>query len=341
LHGVFPWGEFLRMAGNKKKRVLSGVQPSAGQVHVGNYLGAMKRFVQLAREHETYFCIVDLHALNTVKDGKELRGYTTSLAAAYLAIGIDPEQTVLFRQSDLPEVCELSWFLACNFPLGLLERGHALKDARAKGEKVDSGLMYYPILMAADILLYKADLIPVGADQKQHIEMTREIAQKMNLAYGDIFPVPEPLIEEATGVIPGLDGRKMSKSYDNYIGLFESEKKLKKKVMKIVTDSLGVEDKKDAESCNVFNLFKLFANEEKQQALAEKYRAGGMGYGEAKLELFEAMNQELAPMRESYEDWMSRPDDLEDVLKAGARKAREGAQATMSELRSAIGVGPV
>jgi len=201
--------------------------------------------------------------------------------------------------------------------------------------------MYYPILMAADILLYKADLIPVGADQKQHIEMTREITQKMNLAYGEIFPMPEPLIEEATGVIPGLDGRKMSKSYDNYIGLFETEKKLKKKVMKIVTDSLGVEDKKDPESCNVFKLYKLFADSNQQQILAEKYRAGGMGYGEAKLDLFEVMNQELAPLRESYEDWMSRPDDLEDVLRSGAQKARKEASATMSQLRAALGVGPL
>ncbi len=329
------------MSKDKKKRVLSGVQPSAGQVHIGNYLGAMKRFVQLAKEHETFFCVVDLHALNTVKDAKELRGYTHSLAAAYLAIGIDPEETVLFRQSDLPEVCELSWILACNFPLGLLERGHALKDARAKGDKVDSGLMYYPILMAADILLYKANLIPVGADQKQHIEMTREIAQKMNLAYGEIFPVPEPMIEEATGIIPGLDGRKMSKSYDNYIGLFETEKKLKKKVMKIVTDSLGVEDKKDPESCNVFKLYKLFADPSQQVALADKYSAGGMGYGEAKLDLFEVMNQELAPLRESYENWISRPDDLEDVLRQGAKKGREEAAATMAELRNAIGIGPL
>lgn len=323
-----------------KTRVLSGVQPSAGQVHVGNYLGAMKRFVELAKKHETLFCVVDLHALNSVKDGKVLREFTQSLTAAYLAIGIDPKETILFRQSDLIEVCELSWYLSCNFPLGLLERGHALKDARAKGDKVDSGLMYYPILMAADILLYKANLIPVGADQKQHLEMTREIAQKMNGTYGDVFPVPEPLIDDAAGVIPGLDGRKMSKSYKNYIGLFETEKKLEKKVKKIVTDSLGVDDKKDPETCNVFKLYKLFGTPEQIEALADRYRSGGMGYGEAKMELFSAMNEELAPLRENYQSWIERPAELEDVLEEGAKKARAIASETIGELRNLLGVGP-
>lgn len=327
-----------------KSRVLSGVQPSAGQVHVGNYLGAMKRFVSLAKEEgekggETIFCIVDLHALTSVKEAKLLREFTTSLTAAHLAIGIDPAKTILFRQSDIPEVCELSWYLSCNFPLGLLNRAHALKDSKAKKENTNSGLMYYPILMAADILLYKATKIPVGADQKQHLEMTREIAQKMNLIYGDIFPVPEPLIEESTGVIPGLDGRKMSKSYDNYIGLFETEKKLEKKVKKIVTDSLGVEDKKDPETCNVFKLYKFFANKNEQAELAEKYKSGGMGYGEAKMALFHAMNSELGPFREKYEELISRPKDLEDVLEDGGKRAREIAKSTIDEVRGKLGVG--
>ncbi len=322
-----------------KGRVLSGVQPSGGQVHLGNYLGAMKRFVELSKTAETLFCVVDLHALTSVKEAEKLRDYTRSLTAAYLAIGIDPEETILFRQSDLPEVCELSWYLTCNFPLGLLERAHALKDAKARGDTVNSGLMFYPILMAADILLYRAEQIPVGADQKQHIEMTREIAQKMNSVYGDLFPIPEPLIEESTGVIPGLDGRKMSKSYNNYIGLFETEKALEKKVKRIVTDSLGVEEKKDPEKCSVFKLYKFFASKDEQNALANKYRAGGMGYGVAKQELFRVINLELSPLRASYDSWMARPDDLEDILLQGAQKARVLAFETLSELRSALGVG--
>ncbi len=236
-------------------RVFSGVQPSGAQVHPGNYLGAMQRFVTLSTQYETIVCIVDLHALTSVEAAKDLEEYTLSLAASYLAIGLDPKRTIIFRQSDVPEVCELAWYLACQFPLGLLERAHKLKDSRAKNLNVNSGLMFYPILMAADILLYKATKVPVGADQKQHLEMSRDIAQRVNAQAGyELFAVPEPLIEETTGVIPGLDGRKMSKSYNNYIGLFEEPKALKDKVMRIVTDSKTVEEPKDPDSCNVFKL---------------------------------------------------------------------------------------
>jgi tryptophanyl-tRNA synthetase len=310
-------------------RVFSGVQPSGSQVHIGNYLGAMRRFVTLAKEYDTTFCLVDLHALTSVDDSPALQGYTQSLAAAYLAIGLDPQQTILFRQSDVPEVCELTWYLACQFPLGLLERGHSLKDARAKGEAVSSGRMYYPVLMAADILLY----------QKQHVEMTRDVCQRFNHLYGDVFPMPEPLIEESTGVIPGLDGQKMSKSYDNYIGLFEPAKKVRKKVMRIVTDSKSVEDVKDPENCNVFQLFRFFASKEEQTALAARYTAGGMGYGEAKQQLFEAIEREVEPLRDSYNDWISRPDDMIDILRDGAARARERASETLSQVRDAVGVG--
>lgn len=322
----------------KNKRVFSGVQPSGAQVHIGNYLGAMKRFVTLSKEYETIVCLVDLHALTSVTEPKNLEHFTSSLAAAYLAIGLDPKQTVIFRQSDVPEVCELAWYLACVFPQGLLERAHSYKDAQAKQKVINSGTMFYPILMAADILLYRADLIPVGADQKQHIEMAREVVGKFNHQFGEIFPMPEPLIEEATGVIPGLDGRKMSKSYDNYIGLFEDSKALRKKVMKIVTDSKGVEDKKDPESCNVFALYKHFASIDEQALLANRYREGGMGYGEAKEALYQSIEQVVSPFRERYQELINKPDDLRDILKIGASKAREVALETMAKVRDGVGV---
>ena len=320
-------------------RILSGVQPSAAQVHIGNYLGAMKRFVELSSEsNQSMFCIVNLHALTSVKDGPSLKENTKSLAAAYLAIGLDPEKTILFKQSDVPEVCELTWYLSCQFPLGLLERSHALKDARSNNKKVNSGLMFYPILMAADILLYKAEKIPVGADQKQHIEMTRDVAQAFNHQYGDVFPLPDPLIEKNSSVVTGLDGRKMSKSYDNYIGLFEDPKKIEKKIKRIVTDSKGVEEPKDPETCNLFGLHKLFASKEQSDDLAKRYRAGGLGYGTAKAELYELIMAELEPMRVSYDKWMSKEAEMEAILADGASRAREIAGATLSEVRQKLGL---
>jgi tryptophanyl-tRNA synthetase len=318
--------------------VFSGVQPSGAQVHLGNYLGAMKHFVTLSKKFPTTVCVVDLHALTSVEDSSKLIENTKSLTAAYLAIGLDPEETTIFRQSDIPEVCELAWYLACQFPLGLLERAVAVKDAKAKGLNVNSGLMYYPILMAADILLYRATKIPVGADQKQHLEMTREVVEKFNHRFGEFFPMPEPLIAEDAGTIIGLDGRKMSKSYDNYIGLFEPTKSIEKKVKKITTDSKGVEEAKDPDTCNVFSLFKLFATKEEQESLAGRYRAGGMGYGQAKQELFEVIEREVAPLRVNYERWIAQPEKLEEVLKAGAAKARVTAMGTMTEVRKLLGV---
>lgn len=324
----------------KHELVFSGVQPSGAHVHIGNYLGAMKRFVTLSTAHPTIICIVDLHSLTSVEKAEDLRQYAQSLAAAYLAIGLDPERVTLFRQSDVNQAVELSWYLACQFPLGLLERAHALKDARAKNQQVNSGLMFYPILMAADILLYKATKVPVGADQKQHIEMTREVAEKFNFRFGPVFPLPEPVIEEQTGVIVGLDGRKMSKSYGNYIGLFEKADDIRKKVMKIVTDSKGVDEKKDPEACNIFKLYKLFASAAEQAALADRYRAGGMGYGHAKEELFKAIEREVSPLRANYERWMADPDALTEILAKGAERARAVAQKTTDEVRNALGIGP-
>lgn len=321
-----------------KHRVFSGVQPSGAQVHLGNYLGAMKHFVTLAEQYETIVCLVDLHALTRVEHAESLRSNTQSLAAAYLAIGLDPSKTIIFRQSDVPEVCELSWYLACHFPLGLLERSHALKDVRARGVDTNAGLMFYPVLMAADILLYRATLVPVGPDQKQHIEMARDVVLKFNNTFGDTFPLPQPLIDETTGVIPGLDGRKMSKSYDNYIGLFESAKEVRKKVMRIVTDSKSVEEPKDPDSCNVFRFYKLFSTAEERQSLAERYRAGGVGYGHAKEELLAVMERTLSPLRERYEHWINCPGEVQAVLADGASRAGAIAKTTISDVRKRVGV---
>jgi len=328
------------MTKNKQNElVFSGVQPSASQVHIGNYLGAMRRFVTLAKEYPTVFCLVDLHALTTIAENKDLNSHTMSLAAAYLAIGIDPKETILFRQSDVPEVCELSWYLSCLFPIGLLERAHAYKDAKAKNLPFNCGSMYYPILMAADVLLYRGTRVPVGADQKQHLEMMREVAQKFNQRFGDFFPVPEPLIDENTGIIPGLDGRKMSKSYDNYIGLFEDPKAVKKKIGRIVTDSKGVDEKKDPDTCNIFSLYKFFATKDEQAELRERYLAGGMGYAHAKEQLFNVVDREIAPLRSRYQEIASKPDQLTDILSDGANRARDLARKTIDGVRVSMGVG--
>jgi len=298
----------------------------------------MKNFVSLQDSYPLMVCIVDLHALTSVEKREDLASFTMSLAAAYLAIGLTKESTILFRQSDIPEVCELSWYFACHFPLGLLERAHAFKDKKAKKVQVNAGLMYYPILMAADILLYKGTKVPVGPDQKQHIEMTREIAEKFNHRFDTSFPLPEPLIDNEIGVIPGLDGRKMSKSYDNFIGLFESEKEITKKVKKVVTDSKGVDDKKDPELCNVFKLFKLFGTEEEVEDLARQYRSGGLGYGGAKAELTRVINRELGPIRERYESYLAKPKEVRDILQVGADKGRVLALETMREVRESLGI---
>jgi tryptophanyl-tRNA synthetase len=308
-------------------------------IHLGNYLGAMKRFVELQELHPTIFCIVDLHALTTFRSARELEENTLSLAAAYLAIGIDPSRSVLFRQSDIPEVTELTWYLSCQFPLGLLERAHSIKDARARGESPNSAKLFYPILMAADILLPRATLVPVGADQKQHLEMTREIAEKFNHQFGETFPVPEPLIAEETATVTGLDGRKMSKSYDNYIGLFEPTKQLRKKIMAIVTDSKTVEEKKDPEQCNVFKIYRLIATAEEIENLRDRYLAGGLGYGQAKEELFQVTERLVAPLREKYNNYLAKPEFLRDVLREGAKKLHPRSLETLDTVRSALGIG--
>ncbi len=322
----------------KKELIFSGVQPSASQVHIGNYLGALKKFVEIQEQHPLMVCIVDFHALTTVSKKDELKEFSFSLAATYLALGLNKPSTIIFKQSDIPEVCELAWYFACQFPLGLLERAHAFKDKKQKNQQVNAGLLFYPILMAADILLYKATKVPVGSDQKQHLEMSREIAEKFNYHFKTTFPIPEPMIDEKAGVVSGLDGRKMSKSYDNYIGLFEKESVINKKVKRIVTDSKNVDESKDPDTCNIFSLYKHFATPDEIANLAERYRKGGMGYGTAKAELFEVIMRELSPIRERYEYFINQPKEVEEALENGAERARVIALETMAEVRNSLGI---
>jgi tryptophanyl-tRNA synthetase len=261
-------------------RVLSGIQPSGDALHLGNYFGALRQFVALQEEHEMLLFIADYHSMNSVRDGAARRANTHAVALDYLACGIDPKRAMLFRQSDMPEVTELSWLLSTVTPMGLLERGHAYKDKVAQGQSADHGLFAYPVLQAADILLYHSDLVPVGQDQKQHIEMARDIAQRFNHIYGEeLLVVPEPYIPEEVAVVPGTDGRKMSKSYGNAIAMFGKPKEVKKSVMGIVTDSTPVEDPKEPTG-HLFALWSLFADEGERDDLFARARAGGLGYGE-------------------------------------------------------------
>ena len=318
-------------------RILSGVQPS-GVLHIGNYLGMMKPALQMQEQGETFLFIADYHSLTTSPDPDLLRERTERVALDFLACGIDPEKTTFFRQSDVPEVAELTWILNCVTPMGLLERCHSFKDKIANGFSPNAGLFDYPVLMASDILLYKSDLVPVGKDQKQHLEVTRDIAIKFNNAYGDILSIPKESIREDVAVIPGTDGRKMSKSYDNTIEIFGNQKKIRKKFMKIVTDSKTLEEPKDPENCNVFNLYKLFATEEQQEALAARYRAGGMGYGHAKQELFDVFWETFRPYREKREELENNMDYVREVIRKGGERARAVAQQTMDEVRKAVGL---
>ncbi|VGO15572.1 Tryptophan--tRNA ligase [Pontiella desulfatans] len=318
-------------------RILSGIQPS-GKLHIGNYFGAMKPCIELQEQGDAYIFIANYHAMTTVQDGNALREMTTDVALDFLAAGIDPERTALYRQSDVPEVHELAWLLSTVCPMGLLERCHSYKDKIAKGISPMHGLFAYPVLMAADILAVQSNVVPVGKDQKQHVEVTRDLAVKFNNTFGEVFTIPEPSIREHVAVVPGVDGQKMSKSYDNTIEIFMEGKPLKKRVMSILTDSKQLEDPKEPETCNVFALCKLLSTEEEQAALAERYRAGGMGYGHAKLELLEKINSHFAPMREKRRELAANMDYVEDVLKTGAEKASVLARETLSKARHAVGL---
>ncbi len=323
-----------------KKRILSGVQPSGVQ-HLGNYFGAMKGHVELQNSGmESFIFIADLHSLTTVKDPKKLSDMVINLALDYLALGIDPNKTVFFRQSDIHEHAELTWILNCVTPVSMLEQAHAYKDAVAKGIKdASAGLFDYPVLMAVDILIYKPDFVPVGKDQKQHVEIARDIGGKFNRIYGDVFKMPEPMIHETLGYIVGTDGtNKMSKSHGNVINMFESEKALKKQVMGIVTDSTPVENPKNPDADTVFKLYSYFASDSEKKELADKYRAGGFGYGDAKKLLLEKILIHFKPYREEREKLSQNLDYVKDVLKQGADKAGEVASATKREVWDKTGL---
>jgi tryptophanyl-tRNA synthetase len=318
-------------------RILTGIQPS-GKLHIGNYFGAIKPAVELQEQGEAYIFIANYHAMTTVQDGSALREMTTDVALDFMSAGIDPARTALYRQSDVPEVNELAWMLSTVCPMGLLERCHSYKDKIAKGISPMHGLFAYPVLMAADILAVQGEVVPVGKDQKQHVEVTRDLAIKFNNTFGEVFTVPEPAIRENVAVVPGIDGQKMSKSYDNTIEIFAEGKPLKKRVMSIVTDSKELDDPKDPETDNVFALYKLFATEEEQADLAERYRAGGLGYGHAKTELLEKINGYFGPMREKRRELAENMDYVNDVLRQGAEKAGAVARETLSKARVAVGL---
>ncbi len=318
-------------------RILSGIQPS-GKLHIGNYFGMMKPAIELQEQGDAYLFIANYHAMTTVQDAAALRQMTTDVALDFLACGIDPEKTAFYRQSDVPEVHELAWMLSTLCPMGLLERCHSYKDKIAKGIAASHGLFAYPVLMAADILAVNSNVVPVGRDQKQHVEVTRDLAIRFNNAYGEVFTIPEPSIREQVAVVPGIDGQKMSKSYNNTIEIFSEGKPLKKQVMKIMTDSKELEDPKDPDTCNVFALYKLFGTEEEVVDLADRYRAGGMGYGHAKTELLGKINEHFGPMRERRAELANDMDYVEDVLHQGAEKARILAREILQRARQAVGL---
>jgi tryptophanyl-tRNA synthetase len=320
-----------------RKRTLSGIKPT-GSPHLGNYLGMLQPALAMQASHETFYFIADYHALTTVTEAGELRENTYDLVAVFDALEMDFAAHTFFRQSDVPEVTELTWLLSCVTPMGLLERAHAYKDARQNNQEVNHGLFAYPVLMAADILIYDSHEVPVGKDQKQHLEMTRDIAQRFNHIYGETFIVPEPRIAEEVAIIPGIDGRKMSKSYNNVIPLFSTEKQLRKSVMRIVTDSKSVQEPKDPDTCNVFQIFRHFADEAQQAHWAQRYRDGGMGYGEIKQATFEAINDRLKPLRERYFAVREDQAHLDAILAEGGRRAREVARSVLHRARKRMGL---
>ena len=320
-----------------RQRVSSGIQPS-GQLHLGNYFGMMKRMIEFQAQHELFCFIVNYHALTTVQDGKTLRQGTVDAAMDFLALGLDPEQSIFWVQSDVQEVTELTWILSCVTSMGLLERCHSYKDKIAKGIAPSHGLFAYPVLMAADILIYQSNVVPVGRDQKQHVEVTRDLALKFNNEFGEVFTIPEPFIPDEVAVVPGLDGQKMSKSYGNTIELFGDMKETKARIMKIVTDSKGLEDPKDPSACNVFALFKLFADDARRQEMEANYRGGNYGYGHAKKALAAAFEETFAPFRARRAELQAHPDYVEEVLRNGAERARAEAAKTLDRARDAVGL---
>ncbi len=318
-------------------RILSGIQPS-GKLHLGNYFGMMRPALHLQEKGEAYLFIANYHALTSVHDRERLKQDTWDVALDFLACGLNPARTVFYRQSDVPEVHELAWLLSVVTPMGLLERCHSYKDKVAKGIAATHGLFAYPVLMAADILMCQSNIVPVGRDQKQHVEVTRDIAIKFNNEFGEVFTIPQPSIQEDVAVVPGLDGQKMSKSYGNTIELFGDMKETKARIMKIVSDSKPLEEPKDPATCNIFALYKLFANEAQQAEMEANYRGGNYGYGHAKKALYAIFEESFAPFRAKRAELQAHPDYVEEILRKGADRARAEAAITLDKARKAVGL---
>jgi tryptophanyl-tRNA synthetase len=318
-------------------RILSGIQAS-GVLHIGNYFGMMRPAIALQAEGEAFYFIADYHALTTLRDPEALRENTRRVALDFLACGLDSERAALFRQSEVPQVTELAWILSTIAPMGLLERAHSYKDKLARGLSATVGLFNYPVLMAADILIYDSDIVPVGKDQRQHIEISRDLAAKMNEIFGPIFKLPQARIEAATEVVPGLDGQKMSKSYGNNIDIFSDEKEMRKRVMNIVTDSTPVEASKDPTRSTIFQLYSLVASKDEIAGMRERFLKGGTGYSEFKNELFEKLWEYFAPMRKRRNEILADKSYIDDVLAHGAKRANEVADQVMERVRAAVGL---
>lgn len=320
--------------------VVSGIQPS-GTLHLGNYFGAIRQHIQLHDKFPSYFFIVNYHALTTLQNPEALRSYSIDVALDYLALGFDPSKSNLFLQSDVPQVTELSWIFLTITPVSQLTKGVSFKDKVAQGLSANAGLLNYPVLQAADILVYGGTRVPVGADQKQNVEICRDLASRFNDRFcpgNPILPIPEPYILEDVAVVPGVDGRKMSKSYNNTIGIFDEGKALKKKVMSIVTNSTPLEEPKDPDACAVFALIRLFALDDRREEIAAAYRAGGYGYGHAKKELLELITNFFGEARERRRALAADPDYVMDVLREGGKHGRERAEQVMESVRSATGL---
>ncbi|MBU3914891.1 tryptophan--tRNA ligase [bacterium] len=328
-----------------KKIALTGIKPT-GSPHIGNYLGAIRPAIELTKDHDARYFIADYHALTSVRDQTAMKNQIYDLAATWLASGLDPKEVIFYKQSDIPEVFELSWILACMAPKGLLNRAHSYKDSIDKNLKngndpddgVSGGLFYYPVLMAADILLFSTNVVPVGQDQKQHLEIARDLAQSFNQTYGEILTLPDALIQEEVKTIPGIDGRKMSKSYNNVIPLYTTPKNLLKTINRIVTDSKEVEDVKDPDNCNLFLIYSYFASTENIERTRQKYLEGGLAYGALKKELFELIDLFVADGREKYNSLMEDRKQIDTILTEGAQKARSIAVPLMQKVRKAIGI---
>jgi tryptophanyl-tRNA synthetase len=323
---------------SKKMIIVSGIQPS-GNLHLGNYFGAVQQFIKFIEEgHECYYFLANYHALTSLRDGKRLKELTMSTAADYLALGLDPARCSIYLQSDLPEVCELQWILTTVTPMGLLERCHAYKDKVQQGLSADHGLFAYPVLQAADILIVRANCVPVGQDQKQHIEVTRDIAQYFNNTYGELLTVPDAYIPESVATIPGRDGRKMSKSYNNTIELFAKDEDVKQQIFSIVTDSASVAESKDPDKSMLYAILKLFCDSKTQEYWTDRFRSGGLGYREVKQAILDRYMEKFASIRERRKQLDNQPDYIEEVLKKGVEQARKIASSLLKQVRDAVGI---